>query len=120
MTLIRAGKRQKREVTLGSVDDSMAHNGAVNSQLLEGFLHKPLTMLCESSFQFEIDGVVITDVRVDSPHANTLLGLAITDVNGRSIDSLKDFVQAIEVGANRLYGWYGGMRRYIGLRVREN
>jgi serine protease Do/serine protease DegQ len=123
VTLIRSGKRQRRKVTLGSVDDPMARNGAVNSQLLEGVTIQAIDDALREQFSIpvEIDGVVITDVRIDSPYANTLIaGLAITDVNGRSIDSLKDFAQAIEEGANRLYGWYGGMRRYIGLRVREN
>lgn len=123
VALIRAGKRLKREVTLGSVDAQLAHSGAVNSQLLEGVSIQVLDDALREQFSIpsEIDGVVITDVRIDSPYANTLVeGLAITDVNGRSIDSLKDFAQAIKAGANRLYGWYGGMRRYIGLRVREN
>ena len=123
VTLIRAGKRLKREVTLGSVDAQMAHNGAVNSQLFEGVSIRVLDDALREQFSIpaEIDGVVITDVGVDSPYVNTLVeGLAITDVNGRSIDSLKDFAQSIKEGANRLYGWYGGMRRYIGLRVRDN
>jgi len=123
VTLIRAGKRLQREVTLGSVDDPMAQNGSVNSKLLEGVSIQVLDDALREQYAIpiEIDGVVITDVRIDSPYANTLVeGLAITDVNGEAIDSVKDFAQAIKVGANRLYGWYGGMRRYIGLRVRAN
>ena len=123
VTLIRAGKRLQREVTLGSVDDPMTQNGSVNSKLLEGVSIQVLDDALREQFSIpiEIDGVVITDVRIDSPYANTLVeGLAITDVNGEAIDSVKDFAQAIKVGANRLYGWYGGMRRYIGLRVRAN
>jgi serine protease Do/serine protease DegQ len=123
VTLIRAGKRLQREVTLGSVDDPMAQNGSVNSKLLEGVSIQVLDDALREQYAIpiEIDGVVITDVRIDSPYANTLVeGLAITDVNGEAIDSVKDFAQAIKVGANRLYGWYGGMRRYIGLRVLAN
>jgi S1-C subfamily serine protease len=95
----------------------------VNSKLLEGVSIQVLDDALREQYAIpiEIDGVVITDVRIDSPYANTLVeGLAITDVNGEAIDSVKDFAQAIKVGANRLYGWYGGMRRYIGLRVRAN
>ena len=121
VTLIRDGKKLNLEVTLGSLDDPMAYNGTVNSQLLEGVSIQSLDDALREQFAIpaNIKGVVLTAVSNDSPYANKLFeGLVITQVNRSKIASLKEFMRAIEEGPNSLYCWYRGKKTFIGLRVR--
>ena len=121
VVLFRGGERLELPVVLGSLDGSIAQAGPQVRQVMDGVSIAPLTDALRKEFTIpdEIEGLVVTDLSIESPYANVFVkGLVIIEVNGKPMQSLDDLEAAIGVGANSFYSWFGGMKRYIGIRIK--
>ena len=121
VVLFRGGERLELPVVLGSLDGSIAQAGPQVRQVMDGVSIAPLTDVLRKEFTIpdEIEGLVVTDLSIESPYANVFVkGLVIIEVNGKPMQSLDDLEAAIGVGANSFYSWFGGMKRYIGIRIK--
>lgn len=121
--LIRQGERIELPVVLGSLDGPLADSGfsPAGVRVLEGVSVRPISEALRDEFSIpeQIEGLLITELSFDSPYANLLAkGMVIIEVNGQAVQTTQEMEQAIIQGANRFYSWYGGIKRYIGIRVK--
>lgn len=122
VVLFRGGQQLELSVVLGSVDGVLAQSGTAQRLILEGVSIDQMTPARRQQFSIPegIEGLVVTDLSLDSPYANVLVaGMVIIEVNGQAMDSLDRLEAVIAPGANSFYSWFGGMKRYLAIRIQS-
>ncbi|MFT4901905.1 MAG: serine protease Do [Lentimonas sp.] len=121
LSLVRKKKEMALKVVLGSLDGTVAQVNPLESRVLDGVSVAALNAALREEFSIpaEVEGLVVTDLSFDSPYANVLTqGMVIIEVNGQAVTSVDTLKAAIETGVNRVYSWFGGINRYIVLRIK--
>ncbi len=109
---IRDGKQQTKEVTLGRLQDENQPDG----ELVPGISVAPLggDLRKELRIDDRVDGLVITEVAVDSPYAQTFpQGAVIEQINRVPVMDLASAKRAMRDGRNIALVYYRGVYRYI-------
>ena len=94
---------------------------AAPNEFLPGVLIQPLTEERRARFGIEerLRGVVVTEVREDSPHAaNFVEGTVILEVNQRRVKTIKEAKEALREGRNAILFNYRGSHRYHSVTIR--
>jgi serine protease Do len=87
INLIRDGKPMTFMVTLADFDDPMGTGLESRNEILEGVEASELTDALISQYRIpeDLEGVVITDVDIESPYSRTLIpGIVLLQVNERT------------------------------------
>jgi serine protease Do len=119
VTLIRQNKTLKRTVVLGSLTGTFASVDP-SQGILEGVQLEALNRRLRREFSLpdRIDGVVITEVSVESPYADLMArGTLILEVNGEAVTTPEAVEANLHEGVNRLYIWSAGTKRFIVIRI---
>lgn len=125
--LIRRGKSLTLPVVLGSLNGTVVRSPSSlpmekRQDILEGVGIEALTdrIREELSIPPEIKGVVIREVMFESPYVETLLeNMVIVEVNGESVESVEELKDLLKEGANDLYTWVEGAKRFTAIRIKE-
>lgn len=120
--LVRRGERMTLQVVLGSLDGTVA-TFAPEQGILEGVTLSLIDDTDRKAFTIPeaINGVLVKSVDVDSPYGEIdefSRGLVILEVNGQSVSTPDEVEVHLKDGANRLYTWFAGTKRFIVLRVK--
>jgi len=119
--LIRQGEELTVPVVLGSLGGEVATTES-KQDILEGVMLVPVDADARRQYSIpeEVDGVRVSRVEPSSPYAGVLAeNMVLIEVNGEYVASPKDVADNLKEGANRLYSWLGGTKRYIVIRVGE-
>jgi len=113
--LLREGKAESKEITLGRVTDGG------NGELLPGVSVEALTD--ESRKQFRVgdgvEGLLITDLTENSPYAETFRpGAVIEQINRIQVTDVPSAKKALRSGRNIALIYYRGVYRYVIFQVR--
>lgn len=117
VTLIRQGETMNLPVVLGSLTGSVAE-AEVEQDILDGVLLEAIDQRSRNGLDLpdDVDGVLISDVLPESPHAELMTrGMIILEVNGEAVTSPEQLEEQLKVGQNRLYIWHNGMNYFIAL-----
>jgi serine protease Do/serine protease DegQ len=119
--LLRDGKEKVFKVTLADFDQSSSGSAGKTMEIMLGVEASELNTELREQFGIprDLNGVVVTDIKPDSPYARTQLmpGLVILRVNGTAVSSIKEARSALQPGINRLYVFHRGAFGFIGVRV---
>ena len=121
LTLLRNGKEVAVTVTLTSWDTPSENTGQESAELFEGIIVEPVSGTLKEKYgiENEIEGLVITTVRADSPFSPPVQeGMVILEINHRKVDSIQDARKILRQGSNALYIYDRGSTGYIALRIR--
>jgi len=119
VTLIRQKKTLTMSVVLGSLTGSFASvdpgQGILDGVQLEALDRR---MRREFSIPQQLDGVVISEVSIESPYADLMArGTLILEVNGEAVTTPEAVEANLHEGVNRLYIWSAGTKRFIVIRI---
>ena len=113
--VLREGKERTFTVKLGSLSGAIA-----SSDLLPGVTAKPLDDEARRQIGAprDLEGLVITEVKEDSPYARRLLpGMVVVEINRRPVADLETAQDLIKPGRNLLYVYVRGMITPIAVTV---
>ncbi len=112
ISFIRDNKPDTKEVTLGQRPDEVAATG----ELLPGVHVETLTddLRREYRVNNDVDGLVITGVDDNSPHAGDLVrGAVIVSLNREAVTDVNSAKGLLRPGRNLAFVYYRGSFRYI-------
>ena len=119
VTLIRQGKTMVLPITLGSLTGKV---GAINtdSSALKGVILRPLDDDLRDAYSIpkDLDGVLLIDVKDDSPFVDKLEALTvIIEINGNAVNSIDGIEENLVMNRqNRFYIWADGKKRFVILK----
>ena len=120
VTLIRQGKTMVLPITLGSLTGKV---GAINtdSSALKGVILRPLDDDLRDAYSIpkDLDGVLLIDVKDDSPFVDKLEPLTvIIEINGNTVNSIDGIEENLVMNRqNRFYIWADGKKRFVILKL---
>ena len=120
VTLIRQGKTMVLPITLGSLTGKV---GAINtdSSALKGVILRPLDDDLRDAYSIprDLDGVLLIDVKDDSPFVDKLEPLTvIIEINGNAVNSIDGIEENLVMNRqNRFYIWADGKKRFVILKL---
>ena len=120
VTLIRQGKTMVLPITLGSLTGKV---GAINtdSSALKGVILRPLDDDLRDAYSIprDLDGVLLIDVKDDSPFVDKLEALTvIIEINGNAVNSIDGIEENLVMNRqNRFYIWADGKKRFVILKL---
>ena len=120
VTLIRQGKTMVLPITLGSLTGKV---GAINtdSSALKGVILRPLDDDLRDAYSIprDLDGVLLIDVKDDSPFVDKLEPLTvIIEINGNAVNSIDGIEENVVMNRqNRFYIWADGKKRFVILKL---
>ena len=120
VTLIRQGKTMVLPITLGSLTGKV---GAINtdSSALKGVILRPLDDDLRDAYSIpkELEGVLLIDVKDDSPFVDKLEPLTvIIEINGNAVNSIDGIEENLVMNRqNRFYIWADGKKRFVILKL---
>ena len=120
VTLIRQGKTMVLPITLGSLTGKV---GAINtdSSALKGVILRPLDDDLRDAYSIpkDLDGVLLIDVKDDSPFVDKLEPLTvIIEINGNAVNSIDSIEENLVMNRqNRFYIWADGKKRFVILKL---
>ena len=120
VTLIRQGKTMVLPITLGSLTGKV---GAINtdSSALKGVTLRPLDDDLRDAYSIprDLDGVLLIDVKDDSPFVDKLEPLTvIIEINGNAVNSIDGIEENVVMNRqNRFYIWADGKKRFVILKL---
>ena len=120
VTLIRQGKTMVLPITLGSLTGKV---GAINtdSSALKGVILRPLDDDLRDAYSIpkDLDGVLLIDVKDDSPFVDKLEPLTvIIEINGNAVNSIDGIEENLVMNRqNRFYIWADGNKRFVILKL---
>ena len=120
VTLIRQGKTMVLPITLGSLTGKV---GAINtdSSALKGVILQPLDDDLRDAYSIpkDLDGVLLIDVKDDSPFVDKLEPLTvIIEINGNAVNSIDGIEENLVMNRqNRFYIWADGKKRFVILKL---
>jgi len=117
--IVREGEEVVVAVLLGSLDDPTAVVTAEDSPL-EGIGLEPVTPAGREQWNLDTDnGLVITEVRPRSPHAQVLTpGMVILEVNDVPVNTIGQLSENLRSGrVNKLWVSFRGNRGFLALRL---
>ena len=120
VTLIRQGKTMVLPITLGSLTGKV---GAINtdSSALKGVILRPLDDDLRDAYSIpkDLDGVLLIDVKDDSPFIDKLEPLTvIIEINGNTVNSIDGIEENLVMNRqNRFYIWADGKKRFVILKL---
>ena len=121
VTLIRQAETLSLPIILGSVDGSVFGEDS-GQDILEGILLETLSKETRRKFSIpkNIDGVVIADMTAKSPYKKVMtLGMAILEVNGKTVNTPEEVSKQLKIGANRFYVWHQETSYYLIIYIQE-
>lgn len=114
--LLRDGKPQSVEVTLGRLEDASA-----NGELLPGVTVQAITPELQRDLRLDsrAEGIVVTELVRGSPYANIFpVGTVIEQINRVPVSDLTAARAALRTGRNMALVNMGGVYRYVVFEVR--
>ena len=120
VTLIRQGKTMVLPITLGSLTGKV---GGINtdSSALKGVILRPLDDDLRDAYSIprDLDGVLLIDVKDDSPFVDKLEPLTvIIEINGNAVNSIDGIEENLVMNRqNRFYIWADGKKRFVILKL---
>jgi serine protease Do len=120
--LLRAGKPMTVDVKLADFDDPHGTGLESLDEILEGVRASSIDENLRYKYRIpeELEGVVITDVDVDSPYTRTLIpGIVLLQINGEDVSTVKEIRSALKPGINRLYYWVRGAYGFTGIKIEQ-
>ena len=121
VTVMRNGKRRDFEVTLGNLDDPTSVAGNASDSVLEGVTLRELsdTLRDEYHIEDDINGLVVTEVKVRSPYSGALRsGMVIVEINDQPIPALGSAQGLMRRGVNKLWVYDRGSYGFVAVRIR--
>ena len=118
LQIVRNRKPQDIEVIIG---DRASHIGGAGNELFQGIAVDILNANTRKRFGVpeKIDGIIITEVKVNSPYARYLeAGIVILEINDQRANGVSDARSALRHGVNKLYVYQNGSTGYLALRVK--
>lgn len=119
--LIRDGETRTVEVTLADLESvSEDGTGALDTSPIPGVRLEKLDSELREKYNVSTDvqGIVITQVDPNAEYRRSLaVGMVITEVNGKPVDSLSTLKEAIRSGINRFYVWSKGYYAFVVVRI---
>ncbi len=119
--IIRQGETLTLPVVLGSLSGSLA-SVEPEQGILEGVRLEVLNSRMRRGFSVpdDIDGVVISEVSIESPYADLMArAMIILEVNGEAVTTPEAVEANLHEGVNRLYIWSAGTKRFLVIRIQE-
>ena len=119
--IIRRGRIKVLSVVLGSLSGKVVST-APQQDILEGVVLEVLTdeLRKESKIPESIEGILVQRVDKESEFNRTLSkNMIIMEVNQTKVRTLKQMKQELKVGANSLYVWVSGQKRFLSIRIEE-
>ncbi|MCH8475308.1 MAG: Do family serine endopeptidase [Opitutales bacterium] len=123
IVVIRDGEEQELSVLLGDMERAEEEEKEFakrENEILPGIQIKPLTDDLRAKYDVEsrLEGMVITEVREGSPHAEDFReGTVIIEINQRTVSSLEEAQEALRSGRNMFLYNFEGSHRYKSLRL---
>jgi Do/DeqQ family serine protease len=116
ITFFRDGKKQTKDVVLGTLEDSSAQG-----ELLKGVTVAPLDAKLRKEMRIEdrVNGMVITEITNNSPFRDVFPeGAVIEQLNRVRVTDLASAKAALRDGRNVALVHYRGVYRYVAFNVR--
>ena len=110
--IIRDGKPETKEVTLGKLPDETAPDG----ELIPGISVSPLTDDLRKSLRIDdrVEGILITEIAPASPYRETFpQGAVIEQLNRVPVTDLASAKRTLRDGRNIALVYYRGVYRYV-------
>lgn len=116
----RDGELQSVEVELGRLEDGEMPGSSAPGRFLEGVTVSAVTpeLREQLSLPADIQGLVVTEIRPDSPFADQLpVGAVILEINRQPVSDIGTAAASLRQGGNMVYIYYRGAFRFITITV---
>ncbi|MGB0415010.1 MAG: Do family serine endopeptidase [Coraliomargarita sp.] len=120
--VVRRGKTKVLDVVLGSLSGKVANAATPQQDILEGVVLVELDDELRESAKIpeSIEGILVASVDSKSDYSRTLSkNMVIMEVNQTKVTTLKQMKKELKAGANSLYVWVSGQKRWLSIRIEE-